>query len=144
MSLNNSQPLSASASALAIVVLCEWHIIRACNELPEKIVYVLDLHWCKKNEYQQSSREAYHLEKQLKQQLENKLLIEWFAPEDWLPNWWNCLLLKINSKWTYTNVHNWVVKEERLISKHIFAHFPLSCGYQSKLLLKSLEFKIYF
>ncbi len=27
-------------------------------------------------------------------------------------------------------------KEERLISKHIFAHFPLSCGYQSKLAFK--------
>jgi len=29
-----------------------------------------------KNEYQQSSSKAYHLEKQLKQQLDNKLLIE--------------------------------------------------------------------
>lgn len=27
-------------------------------------------------------------------------------------------------------------KEERLISKHILAHFPLSCGYQSKLAFK--------
>ncbi len=33
--IDNSQPLSASANALAIVVLYEWHIIRACNEFPE-------------------------------------------------------------------------------------------------------------
>ena len=89
-SLNNSQLLSASANALAIVVLCEWHIIRACTELSERLVCVQDLNWCKQNEHQQSSREVYHVEKQLKQQLENKLLIEWFAPEDWSTNWWNC------------------------------------------------------
>ena len=135
-SLKNSQCLSASANTLAIVVLREWHIIRSCNELSEKIVCVQDLHWCKQNEHQQSSREANHLEKQLKQQLDNKLLTEWFAPEDWLPNWWNCCLCKNNSNWTYTNVRNWMGKKERLISKHTFAHFLLSCGYCSKLAFK--------
>ncbi len=75
MSLNNSQYLSASTNALAFVVLLEWHIIRACNALSEKLVCVQDLHWRKQNEHQKNSKEAYHLEKQLKLQLDNALLV---------------------------------------------------------------------
>ena len=75
MSLKDSQYLSASANALAKVVLHEWHIIRTCNALSEKLVCAQDLHWWKQNEHQQSSREAYHLEKHLKLQLDNALLV---------------------------------------------------------------------
>ena len=47
----------------------------ACNGLSEKIVFVQDLHLRKQHEQQKSSREAYHLEKQLKLQLDNALLV---------------------------------------------------------------------
>ena len=75
MSLNKSQYLSASANALAFVVLREWHSIRACNALSEKIVCVQDLHRLKQNEHQKSRRDAYYLEKQLKLHLDNALLV---------------------------------------------------------------------
>ncbi len=58
------------------------------------------------NESQQSSREACHLEKQLKQQLDNKLLIEWFLQRIDSQIDEIAFLCKINSKWTYSNVHN--------------------------------------
>ena len=56
-------------------------MIRAYNELPEKIVCVQDLHWRKQNERQRINSEAYHLERQLKQQLDNTLLVNSDLPQ---------------------------------------------------------------
>ena len=49
--------------------------IMACNALSEKLVCVQELRWWKQNENQKSSWEAYHIEKQLKMQLDNALLV---------------------------------------------------------------------
>ena len=112
MSLNNSQYLSASANALAFVVFHEWHIIRACNAFSEQLPCVQDLHWWKQNEHQKISREAYHLEKQLKLQLDNALLV------------YSDFLQRIDSqideiavlcKKERSNVHNWMEKEDKRI-----------------------------
>ena len=64
----NTQRLSASC----IVWMA---IIKACNALSENIVCIQDLYWHKLNDHQKSRREAYHLEKQLNQQLDNALLV---------------------------------------------------------------------
>jgi len=60
---------------LAIAVLREWHIYYGMQWVDWKLVFDQDLHWSKPNEYQKSSREAYHIEKQLKLQLDNALLV---------------------------------------------------------------------
>jgi hypothetical protein len=82
----------------------------ACNVLIEKLVFVQDLHWRKPNEHQKNSSEAYHLEKQLKLQLNNALLVY----SDFLQrNDFQIDEIFILCKKTYerTHVHNWMTKE---------------------------------
>ncbi len=100
---------------MAIVVLREWHIYYDKQCVDWKISVCPGLALAQTKWTSKSSSEAYLFWKAAQAVAGKHIVImQWFSPEDWLPNWWNLHPLQKKNE-ERRNVHNWMTKDDRLM-----------------------------